>query len=346
MATYYWYGGSGNWSDYTNHWSTNSGDSPHSAAPNAPTSSDNVIFNSASHTTSYTVTVDSAGSCADIAFSNPSSGNPTLALSANLSVYGSLTFCSGMSVTRVSTQRIYFNSTSTGKTITTAGVSGDIWYYFNGIGGEWTLQDNLTTTYDFEIVKGTVNTNSKTVTCYTFWAQNTNTRGLTIDNSIINVNGGWYNAGANETFSATGSKINLLGATVGAFIGGTRTYYDLEISGTNSSFEVSFSNTFHELKISGPAKTINFQDASTQTVTSFVATGSPTQVYTLTGSSTGGWTISDTTGTNTVSYCKIQYSTVSGGATWVANKSTDLGSNSGWTFNYPPLEAGNMTTVF
>ncbi len=57
-ATYYWYGGTGNWSDYTNHWSTNSGNSPSSSAPNAPLATDSVVFDASSG--SGTATIDPA----------------------------------------------------------------------------------------------------------------------------------------------------------------------------------------------------------------------------------------------------------------------------------------------
>jgi len=57
-ATYYWYGGTGNWSSYASHWSTNSGNSPSSPAPSAPLSTDSVIFDANSG--SGTMTIDTA----------------------------------------------------------------------------------------------------------------------------------------------------------------------------------------------------------------------------------------------------------------------------------------------
>jgi hypothetical protein len=44
--TLYWYGGTGNWSEFLTHWSGNSGNSPPSPVLNAPTSSDDVIIDS------------------------------------------------------------------------------------------------------------------------------------------------------------------------------------------------------------------------------------------------------------------------------------------------------------
>ena len=58
MATYYWVGGSGNWSDATNHWANASGGSP--SASYLPTSADDVVFDAASNTGTgaFTVTVN------------------------------------------------------------------------------------------------------------------------------------------------------------------------------------------------------------------------------------------------------------------------------------------------
>jgi hypothetical protein len=42
MATYFWVGGTGNWSDATNRGATSSGGTPNAA--NVPTSADDVVF--------------------------------------------------------------------------------------------------------------------------------------------------------------------------------------------------------------------------------------------------------------------------------------------------------------
>ena len=92
--TKYWVGGSGNWSDDTNHWALSSGGLP--GIGNLPTSSDNVIFDILSSAIAYTVTTDAAANCADMTWGNPLIGAPTLAGSFALNIYGSLSFVSGM----------------------------------------------------------------------------------------------------------------------------------------------------------------------------------------------------------------------------------------------------------
>src|SRR4051812_11238035 len=87
---YFWVGGSGNWSDATNHWATISGGAPNVA--NVPTSADNVTFDGASNATAYTVTVDATANCNNMTWALPSvSGVPTLAGAATLQIFGSLT---------------------------------------------------------------------------------------------------------------------------------------------------------------------------------------------------------------------------------------------------------------
>ena len=96
MATYYWVGGSGNWSDATNHWASVSNGAPNAA--NLPTSADNVIFDQNSNvgTGTFTVTVDGTSAspslCNDFSTSSLD-GTMTLTMgaTAQLYCYGSMT---------------------------------------------------------------------------------------------------------------------------------------------------------------------------------------------------------------------------------------------------------------
>lgn len=62
-ADYYWVGGSGNWSDYANHWATTSGGSVFNTQQ--PSLSDNVYFDNNSSAGDYTVTGNNL-SCGEI----------------------------------------------------------------------------------------------------------------------------------------------------------------------------------------------------------------------------------------------------------------------------------------
>jgi len=77
---------------------------------------------------------------------------------------------------------------------------------------------------------------------------------------------------------------------------------------------------------------VRFTDGTDQTVSSITWEGTDGNLITLTGTGTAGWKISDTTGTNTVKYCDIHYSTAEGGATFNAyttEGNVDGGNNSG-----------------
>jgi autotransporter-associated beta strand protein len=86
VATRYWVGGTGNWSDDDNHWATTSGGSP--ANGNIPSTGDIVYFDSSSGT--GTVTIDTGSvSVLDL---NETSSNITIATSTNgITVTGNVT---------------------------------------------------------------------------------------------------------------------------------------------------------------------------------------------------------------------------------------------------------------
>jgi hypothetical protein len=95
-------------------------------------------------------------------------------------IYGNLTLTSGMSVgsgTGVTT----FNGVGS-QTITTAGLTLDFPITFDGVGGTWTLQDNLNagtvSGSGITLTNGTLNLNSKTITTFSFASANSNNRTL------------------------------------------------------------------------------------------------------------------------------------------------------------------------
>ena len=96
MADRYWVGGTGNWSDYTNHWAASSGGAPNETLPG---SGDNVIFDAASHSTDYTMTVNVTAYCASMTWTNPASGTPSMAGGSELVISGNVTLVLGMGFT-------------------------------------------------------------------------------------------------------------------------------------------------------------------------------------------------------------------------------------------------------
>ena len=92
------------------------------------------------------------------------------------------------------------------------------------------------------------------------------------------------------------------------------------------------SASFNDLKINA-SKTLTVTAGTTQTVSSFTSGGTAGNLANIKSSSAGSaFTLSDSSGTNTVSYMSIKDSTAGGGATWNAYYSTNVSGNTGWTF--------------
>lgn len=219
----YWVGDSGNWSDNTNHWSASSGGAP---GASKPTSADNVYFDSNSFTAgSQTVTLDETAYCFDMDWTGVTN-TPTIAGSNLLYIYGSLTFDSSMLCT--TTGDITFAGTGGGDTVDFAGVSLSSRLIFNGVGGDWTLQDDITTTGDFKLINGTLDTNSQDLDTSNVDNDDAGTKILTLGSTTWNVSGYWKLSSASTTLNCGTSTI--IGDTC-SFTGGTKTYYDVQLTG-------------------------------------------------------------------------------------------------------------------
>ena len=88
-ADYFWVGGTGNWSDFANHWATASGGATFYS--NSPTISDNVYFDNNSQATNDTIFIDITAICNDLTLS----GNVILQQDFQLSVNGVYNLNSG-----------------------------------------------------------------------------------------------------------------------------------------------------------------------------------------------------------------------------------------------------------
>jgi hypothetical protein len=321
-TTHTWINNGGNWSD-TSHWSPAS----------VPTSADNVVFNSSSFSSgSQNVVLDAASYCLDMDWTGVANA-PTITKSGSgqLVVSGSLTLATG--VVWAATFETYFVATSS-KTITTNGIAihGNI--YFQGIGGSWVFQDNVTGDL-FTLTAGTLNTNGKTVTASVAFAASysPNARTLTLGASTLAITG-YFFVHSGVTFSGASSTINVSGS----FSGGGKTYGTVNLTGTGAS-TISDSSTFSTLATTTQPKTISFTVGTTQTVTNFNVSGTAGNLITLrqVGAS-GTWTLSKPSGIIVRDYLAIQNSIAAGGATWYAGThSTDSGGNTGWIFSGPTV---------
>lgn len=269
MATYYWVGGSGNWSDAAAHWSNASGGSP--SASYLPTAADDVVFDAASNvgTGTFTVTIDGTSSSPSLcnSFSTGGAGGAldgamTLSLSATayIDVYGSLTLpATNFTWSGVTGARVTFRSTSAGNTITTNGVSlTGTRVQFDGVGGSWTLGSALT--YGgaalLSVVNGTFSTANYNLTGAGIESSGTGTRSISLGSSTATLSGAAPVAlsGSNLTFNAGTSTIACSAASI-TFAGGGYTFYTVNITATssNNTSTITGANTFTNLSQTTPA---------------------------------------------------------------------------------------------
>lgn len=365
-AEFYWYGGSGNWSDYTNHWSNNSGNSPASPAANAPTSADNVHFDANSFTgAGQIVTVDATAYCKDMDWTG-ATNTPTLAGSSIVNVYSNVTFIAAMTFS-YTTYITFADGGANLRSLTTNGLnlaSGSI--KMDDTGATLTLQDNLTIRY-FNLNSGTINTNTKTVTCYIAYLDNTNVRVLNISGSTINCSSNlssWHIANAtNLTITVDSSSVINLTGNGSTFVGGGLTYNNVNLNGT--SHTISGNNTFANLTRNGTATktdTLTLTSGTTITATTFAMKGNSSTNRLLVQSSTLGspatitatnWTgsqnvdLMDITATNAVDLSAITGLSGDAGGntnitfttaapqTWTPTSGTAWSTAANWTSRVP-----------
>jgi hypothetical protein len=123
----YWYGGSGNINDFTNHLSLNSGNSPAAPLGRVLNNTDDLIFDANSNTsaTNYTVTFNVNATVRDLTVGFTGTAKVILAGSVRVAVYGNLDFIGGTAqVTNTSSLAFdFYPPNGTTKTIMSRGVS-------------------------------------------------------------------------------------------------------------------------------------------------------------------------------------------------------------------------------
>jgi hypothetical protein len=207
-----------------------------------PTAADSVFFDQAG---TYTVTLTGALLCLDITVS---AGTVTFASTGTLAISGSMTLLAGTVWSATGT--ITFNATTTGKTITTNGVTISGAITFNGVGGGWTLGSAITTASTITFTNGTFSTS---VTNYAV-----TTTGITINGGTLTLNGSTVTSSSSTPFTYTSGTVNAgtsqinISAANPLFLGGGQTYYNVSFTSASPlAASVSGANTFNNLTIAG-----------------------------------------------------------------------------------------------
>lgn len=331
----------------------------------APTAADDAITDGLSGN----VTVDLGAVCRSwqphAGYTGTMSGSFVLSIGDGTAGAGNiaLKLVSGMTLT-YNGAFAFVSTSGTQQSVTTAGLT-PAGITFNGAGGSWILADNLTltSTGNFTLTAGSLDTGGKTISCQSFISSNSNVRSLTLGSSQITCTGtgdgstNWlFTTVTNLTFSGASSTIILSATNTGTrtFAGGGKTYGTLQIATGNAGIVLfTGSNTFSKITVTGGStKTLKFTAGTTTTITTAGADGLPSgaasNLITYVSSSNGSaWNLSKSSGSVVCDYISLQDSAAAGGATFTPGlNSTNVSGNSGWGFpSGPPLGTAAMMGV-
>ena len=351
MADRYWIGGAGTWNtSSTTNWSDASGGS---SGFSVPTVADNVFFDQAG---TYTVTMTGALACLDITVS---AGTVTFATgtSPTLNIRGSMSLLSGTLWT--STGAITFSSTSTGRTVTTNGVSFAPSIIFSGVGGGWTLGGAITIANFFTLSAGAFDTGNYNLTLSTgsgfLVTSGMSSKTLTLGSSTVTAYAITVTAGTETslTLDSGTSTLSLYGTGSNCYFG-SKTYYDVSFTGATAFPTILTFGNFRNLSFVAPTseyRSIRLSGSATITGTLTVSAGAITARRTFMRSSTVGTTVTLTCNAFSGDNVDFRDITIAGAAAPITGSSLgDCKGNSGITFTSPKtvywnLAAGGLWTA-
>jgi len=258
-STRYWVGGTGNWSD-TARWSTGSGGG---SGASVPRSHDDVVFDSLSNATAYTATVDAVTGgirMKALTIAGPLVGNVTLAGStAIVGIHGNVTL-PATGLTRTYTGEITLTGSTTGKTLTTNGVTLNSNILINGVGCEWTLGSALdaSSNRSITVTNGNFLLNTYNLTADSISSNNGNSRTVNFSSGTTSLAGSApINFGttetnrANLTVTASTSQINL-SSSQPTFSGNNQTFHNVSLTSSSANtVTINGANTFNNLSVTG-----------------------------------------------------------------------------------------------
>lgn len=355
-ASYYWVGGSGDWSDI-NHWVTTSGGNVNYTL--VPTAFDDVYFDANSFTgPNQTVTLNAANYVCHNIFWLGVTNNPSFSNLNNfgLRIFGSLKLADSMNFNI--TGQIHFETSSLHNTIDLAGHAFNNSITFNGAGGGWDLQSPLNVrTFTLFFRQGTLNTQNHDIFCGAFFSQYTEARSLILGNSVITIGGGWtadatqFNLDAgfstiimssgNATFDNRGGSLNYNNVffTDTAGMAMLMSPVQNSVSFNKVSFRckayVFGDYTFNKLALLNKYYELREKDTITILQDIITAGDCNSSVYIHSSVDSSLAYISKPIGIISINYALLQDIAAVGSSPFIATNAIDLGHNPGWMITSP-----------
>jgi hypothetical protein len=262
-------------------------------------------------------------------------------------IYGDLVMSPTMTTGSSTNTFRFFSTSGTTRNITTNGVTFNFPFLFDGIGGSWQLQDNITfaSARGITLSNGTLSLNNQNVTSGFFFAgagtktldMGSGVWTITSDSTIGATQWNVQTNATNLTIIPGTATINMAGTSgTKTFAGAGRTYGTLNQGGAGA-LTITGANTFANITNTVQPATITFPANTITTVSAFSVSGTSGNQITLNSSTAGTRaTLSDASGQNSVSFCTIKDINATGGAIWssfTTNGNVDDGNNIGWDFS-------------
>ncbi len=360
--SYYWVGGSGNWSDAANHWvDTDNGVTFYDDSPGPL---DNVFFTSNSFPTDGTLTLDQpawvnnmdwTGNTSSVSITNNNIIDNTLTIG------GSLTLSNGVSR---DFDQLIFLSGQTGNTIFMAdNLHSNNRVTFSGKNAEWSLTGDFsaqTTVFN----NGTFNSNNfKFSSEYISLNNGSQTNWGTSEVNVVefsnnlNNNGSFNSENSTFVFSATTKSIEIKGKSrfYIAILDGNATILSNNIF-FNATFKsgkikLAKNQSFNTLNVDAGVE-VTIAAESTQTISeSLRLNGTELAPVVINSSNPGeaGIFSAQVIANISADYVHLQDNTALGGADFTATNSSDFGNVTGWngllssqTITFPPISDQNL----
>ena len=351
----FWINSTGYWSD-TTHWISSPADEN---ADCVPILYDDVTFNNASFDGNDTVIADieniQCNNMKWIGSQSPVFGNSSS--NSTLTVHGSLEFSEYME--NQYNGKVVFRDSLGGKTIKTSNKIFNNDLFFEGNNGAWSIIDSLMVEGSIYFNRGNLNTNSHFIRCNSFHSDSAFDRNINLGNSYLKLTKNspsyaWSLNNENLQFEAGNSNIELeyINSSFYNYGGDTISFYNILFSKEiglarlytycdiyakfhkvdfRSNGLIYSSNSFDTLSFY-PGNNYDLPNGHTQTINNEIfPTGNCNGPIVIESSKNGTQAfINKLADTLNVMNTAIRDIAVSGGATFIAQNSVDLGNNTGW----------------